>query len=369
MASNKLNSQSLENSDLSSNMSVLLMKPDVFDGVSPHPLAWIENYNEVMFVNGWSDEKAIRYMPLFLQGSGRDWFYNEIKPSITNESTWNSVKLQFYDYYVDYKELKMRIDKIRQKDGETVSNFIPRIKKLLLSLRPPLSEIEQVEQIKNRMRPEYKQVLLVIPNINTVKDLNNYCKKIEETILKREILDNAKIIQGANSMANHEVKVIVNDTNTNKTDVEYLISKLDSINMVPRGSSPKPSTSRQSVSFIEYDVLCDGVPMQSIIDTGAGTSCIDMIIVRNLQSFITKTESDLYGATTDIKLRVIGQTNLNFVIRINSMTKRTWHTFDVVENLNSPVLVGYDLLKKLKIIVDPSTDALYFADCLKLNRD
>lgn len=49
----------------------LVVKPEVFDGEKPKPRRWLQEYNEAIVANGWTEKLAIKYLPTFLTVSER----------------------------------------------------------------------------------------------------------------------------------------------------------------------------------------------------------------------------------------------------------------------------------------------------------
>ena len=136
-------------------LNELVMKPEPFDGERPRPRRWISDYEEAMLANGWSEEIAIKYFPTFLKGSAKDWYLTDVRPEPVTK--WEDVKSLFINNYLgesDYQQLSLAIEAMRQRQGESVSSFIPRARRLMLLLTPDLPEREQVQQLKLKLRHE-----------------------------------------------------------------------------------------------------------------------------------------------------------------------------------------------------------------------
>lgn len=162
-------------------LSELVIKPELFDGQRPRPRRWIQDYNEAILANGWSDEISIKYLPTFLTKSAKDWYFTEVKPFLKPNSRWYQVYEIFIENYLgpaDFDSLSKAVENSRQRPGETVSNFIPRLRRLLLRLTPGLPEVNQLHQLKEKIRDEYKQ-LLAFQNPQTIREFRDCCLKIE----------------------------------------------------------------------------------------------------------------------------------------------------------------------------------------------
>ncbi|GLJ59014.1 hypothetical protein SUGI_1488500 [Cryptomeria japonica] len=162
-------------------LNELVLKPETFDGTKPKPRKWIQSYNEAIMANGWSDKIAIKYLPTFLSLSAKDWYFTEVKPYLKVDSEWYQIYALFVENYMsqsDHEQLAEAVEKSRQRSGESVSNYIPRIRRLLLLLTPELPEADQLRQLKNKLRPEYKP-LLAFSDPKTITEFRNSCMKIE----------------------------------------------------------------------------------------------------------------------------------------------------------------------------------------------
>lgn len=159
----------------------MVIKPEVFDGERPRPRRWISDYNEAIVANGWSDKIAIKYLPIFLSRSAKDWFITEVKPHLGREPRWHQIYEFFCENYLGPSEietLQHAIERSKQRPGETVSNFIPRFRMLILLSNPCLPEVTQVEMIKSRLNPKYKP-LLEFSSPQNIRELKTICLKIE----------------------------------------------------------------------------------------------------------------------------------------------------------------------------------------------
>lgn len=172
-------------------LNELVIRPEQFDGEKPRPRRWIADYNEAILANGWSDAIAIKYLPTFLTKSAKDWYFTEVKPALRADAQWYQIHTLFIENYVgpsDYSSLSQAIDNARQRPGENVSNFIPRLRRLLLMLTPGLPESTQLEHIKSKLRPEYKP-LLEFSSPKTIHNLREACLRIEAGFVnKRETM-------------------------------------------------------------------------------------------------------------------------------------------------------------------------------------
>lgn len=147
-------------------MNELVLTPDIFNGEKPKPRRWLTDYSEAIIANGWSDHLAVKYLPTFLSKAAKDWYFTEVRPRLTPDTRWSQVHEMFTNNYfgeADYVELSRAIEKASQRPDEKAANFIPRVRRLLQMLSPDTSEIEIVRKLKEKLRPEYRQLVNLQP--------------------------------------------------------------------------------------------------------------------------------------------------------------------------------------------------------------
>lgn len=159
----------------------LVIKPEVFDGEKPKPRRWLADYQEAIIANGWDDYISIKYFPTFLARAAKDWYFTDVRCTLRPSSKWIHVKKLFEANFIqesDFEQLSQAVENMRQKPSESVSTFIPRLRRMLLMLTPDLPETEQLRQIRTKLRPEYKQ-WLSYSCPKTLADFREICLKIE----------------------------------------------------------------------------------------------------------------------------------------------------------------------------------------------
>lgn len=162
-------------------LNELVIKPEVFDGLEPKPRKWIQDYNEAIVANGWSDVIAIKYLPTYLSNAAKDWYFVDVKPKLRTGTKWYQVYDEFIKNYLsasDLEQLSNAVENARQRANESVCNFFPRMRRLILLLTPGMPEEEQLRMLKNKLRPEYKQ-LMTFSDPQNIQELRTCCLKIE----------------------------------------------------------------------------------------------------------------------------------------------------------------------------------------------
>lgn len=168
-------------------LNELVIRPAVFDGQNPKPRRWIQDFSEAVLANGWTDAIAVKYFPTFLTKAAKDWFFIDIKPQLQPETKFIELHKAFVVNFVNQYEkddLSRVIENAKQRPGESVSTFFPRMRRLLLLQTPGISEREQVRQLKNKLRPEYKQ-LVSFKDPESLDELRSVCLRIEGGLAQR----------------------------------------------------------------------------------------------------------------------------------------------------------------------------------------
>lgn len=162
-------------------LNELVIKPTEFNGEKPRPRRWIQEYQEAIIANGWTDYLAVKYFPTFLDRNAKDWYYTAVQPYLGNNYDFKLVLEKFFMNYIgksDQDQLSDAINRASQRHNESASNFIPRVRRLMLMLNPDMPESEQLRQLKTKLRPEYKQ-LVAYGQPNTVNEFRDLCLNIE----------------------------------------------------------------------------------------------------------------------------------------------------------------------------------------------
>lgn len=165
------------NSDQVIKLNQLVEKPDKFNGVRPRPRDWLDSYNDARLFNGWNDVISIKYFKAFIEDAAGDWFKSSVLPQILNGeiTKWSQLEEKFRSQYLgrqDHQSLVNYLKALQQRQGENVATFIPKVRKVLLSLEPTMSEKEQIRNISEKLRQEYR-VPLPYHDIDTVDQLRD----------------------------------------------------------------------------------------------------------------------------------------------------------------------------------------------------
>lgn len=86
------------------NLNQLVKKPRYFNGESPPPSEWIDEYQDAMEDNCWSEITGIYYFKHFLKDDAASWFKLQAKPKLNANSSWQDLYKLFEENYLGRAE-------------------------------------------------------------------------------------------------------------------------------------------------------------------------------------------------------------------------------------------------------------------------
>lgn len=119
-------------------LSKLVRKPKMFNGVDTNPRVWFEEYDFSCELNSWTLEQKVKYFSAFLEGSALRWYKFDVKSAERANPpqpvTWPMIETKFKkNFFNSMSEAKIGrlIDEKRQKPSEPVNAFIADMLALL----------------------------------------------------------------------------------------------------------------------------------------------------------------------------------------------------------------------------------------------
>lgn len=177
-------------------LTELVMKPTVFDGVNPSPAVWWEEYMGCMTANAWKEATVIKYFPASLKGAAKDWYLIYLQQDIIERKLrLNGLAKRFRDNFIGdahLRELDNQFEKTKQELNESVSTFIPRVRRILRMMDPDITENEEVRQICRKLRRCYLMDLARF-DVSSIAKLHHVCLRVEAGLIDlktREAPDN-----------------------------------------------------------------------------------------------------------------------------------------------------------------------------------
>lgn len=162
----------------------LVIRPTRFDPKKDNARRWIDDFEDCSKSNAWHTRDMVTYLPTYLNKSARDWFNQLVLPTIDDNISWNELRSIFLRFYVGPDELdavKEELNKTRQMREETVTEFMPRLLRLVKIIDPKISEREKVREVRNKLRDVYQDKLLG-QHPTTLTELNDLCLEIEKRL-------------------------------------------------------------------------------------------------------------------------------------------------------------------------------------------
>lgn len=150
-----------------------MISPERFDGYKTPARVWIHDYEHAIRSNGWSDAAADDYFADFLQKSARDWFVMDVQHLLDSNTTWDDLYCMFAEKYLTPAEeahLQKQIDDLKQCT-ERMSNFIPKLMRLLIMQDPEISVRAKISAIVRKLSPKFREMLSVMATAATIAEL------------------------------------------------------------------------------------------------------------------------------------------------------------------------------------------------------
>lgn len=149
---------------------------------------------------------------------------------------------------------------------------------------------------------------------------------------------------------------------TRQGNFEELVEEVNASQPVSVQRKVNTLTESPKRTLITRPLICNGCDVKALIDTGAFPTIVneDLAISKGWK-ISTKESINLQGPNKS-KIPVKGYTILNLEMELNKVTKMVKTIAWVVENLDSPIILGIQIMSVLKIVVDTETQTLYFKD-------
>lgn len=391
----------------------LVKKPEIFDGNKPPARRWIDDYEKAAQVNGWPDAVKVKYFSTFLDRAANDWFVTVAKRKLGDSPVWSDLRAAFIRHYLgdaDKQMLRRQLEQTKQGERERATNFIPRVLRMIELVDPDKSERDLVDIILSKLRIIF-QDKLVLANLYTIEQLNDACLRIESNLESRnpkyyekqanknkekeEIDDNlvkdakdaprnsskekptykcyrcdrpghvSKYCR-ATSKENGEpcnskpqnrevINALPNLEDENQESKEE--AKLDKANVVARiraAGSTSISTICADNGCIIQPLEISGIKANSIVDTGAAVTLVREDLITNLKLPLSQSHLVLRNAEGG-NLGCIGMIRVEINLSIGPKTKTLSHDAYVIRDLCHEVIMGIDILKAFKIVIDPAS--------------
>lgn len=150
-----------------------------FDGNSKKLYPFLERLTELALARNVSYNDLFNSAAEFFIGDAFVW-YRSVKSSLND---WDSLIIKLkHDFLHDDidDDLWEHIKKRKQKKHESTVVFIAHLEALFSRLSRPPAEISKVKHIRKNLLPEFISRLALI-DINTVSELSELCRKLEES--------------------------------------------------------------------------------------------------------------------------------------------------------------------------------------------
>lgn len=160
-------------------MKTPTVEPPSFDGKSDVEEFLVE-YNLAADLNNWSDEVKLKFIPFYLKGTAKTYFYNERK--IGNVNTWSRTERVFKNHYISISNsdsVHWDMYHRAQEPGETADVYLQEKIKLLNKANVEMAEAEKSKLILFGLLPDLAARVSCMPGNNTIAGLKENIRMTE----------------------------------------------------------------------------------------------------------------------------------------------------------------------------------------------
>lgn len=159
----------------------LFLDPGKFSGDAKRAREFMESFERAAEANCWNEVQRVRYFPSFLVDTARLWYTTRAmkKPGAT--TSWALLRNTFMRFYLrsdDVFSIQQQIDHCFQRDGESITQFMPRLLQLFDLLKEEKTEQQLVVAVKMKLRSFYQRQLAPF-DVRDLDRLTELCLRLE----------------------------------------------------------------------------------------------------------------------------------------------------------------------------------------------
>lgn len=390
-------------------LNELVNKPSIFDGDRKKARRWLEDFEICSLNNGWDNRTMAFYFSAFLNSSCKDWYNNMALPLISSNIDWFALKSIFLRTFVGpdaEQSIKEEYQRTKQRKDETITEFIPRLLRLMRLMDPNQTEYSRVKDIKSKLTDDYRDKLIG-KNPETILELNDICLEIEDRLIisktnkykeSKNYADNKFTKQADNqknkfikkSNKNEKTNQKVQDQNIKCTRCDrqghlkekcFAKSKLDGTKLAEKKTTAisedhQPNTSEQikvttlrnvcsvvaavnSRTRLICPALVNDMDINMWIDTGSDHTLMSLEFANKLNLKVTPQTYNIHGANS-LVLDCVGFVEIELKIKLGKILKKAEIKVIVVDKLCSEFILGMDYMIPFKIVVNTHNHRISF---------
>jgi len=189
-------------------------KPNTFSGLISEDIdTFIRKYNRAASINGWSDEKKIKFLPLYLEGPALT-FYDNNESNLINDTKWEDLEKKLESEFKPTAQvdmLKLLLQKRKQLDDEQTINYVNEVESLCKRINPTTPETELIHTIMKGLKPS------IIRHIGVLD--NTTLKQLKDNIRKYELIE--FMVTGESTQSNTDIKNAIMFDQINKITEKF----------------------------------------------------------------------------------------------------------------------------------------------------
>lgn len=355
----------------------LKVKMKSFKGeYGPKILIWLEKYAQFARISGWTEDNMIGALQFYLEGPAELWWTS----SLRNWNNWRELcqEITATFYPPEYEEdLERELMSCEQKDGESVDEFRWRLETLCKQLDDPYRPMTAREigrRFKNGLKYGYRQYLEAM-SPGTIEQYAAIARRFEKdeefskrndgiyrgTVEKKE-LTNKSEMEGKGPIRCHKCNEIGH--------IAPKCPNMEIMNMIKEKEEDNKEKNKNENQFIPATIKVgtpDGI-WEALVDTGSSVSLVDLKALEN--TLMKKRMRDTWKKEKKKSLilanggEILTYGTVEMPIEIAHGKDAITHTFLVVKELASRIILGLDFLAENKMKIDLVYEALIYRDTI-----
>jgi len=155
-----------------------LVKVDFFTGNGDDPIEWLELFEKAASANNWDEERKLQLAPTYLRKTADGW-YKALTPEPESYEEFRKIFLEQFRTPARVMTWRNQLEMCRQKDNETVDQYVARFRDLLAKIYPGKDlEDDYLHQFLRGLQPEILE-----------KGITSMSESIEEAVKAARITE------------------------------------------------------------------------------------------------------------------------------------------------------------------------------------
>lgn len=179
--------------------------------------------------------------------------------------------------------------------------------------------------------------------------------KLDGSPCRTDLKRNVKFDKSVNVVDNDDESPDDDSCQDSESQTVGIVKRINSIRQAGKGFINTTTAEHAVLSvnghaLIRQSITCAGLEFEAIVDTGAFISTIDANIIAKQKWQTEKTQWKLYHAAGE-QMHCWGSITLPVQLKLGDEIREVEHTFIVVDNLCTKILLGIEFIRAMRIVI------------------